>query len=134
MERFCARLPEYQRQAGKTPSLRISLMLSQAPPYQEHLASDPQCPGREEDGVSERGGHHGFSLRILDSPGELQSGSGYWAQAVQVREAGHASTQVPSSSSFLLAGTTWFAWAKRAPWPSWTSCKFCHLLAYVYTV
>lgn len=38
------------------------------------------------------------------------------------------------SSSCLLAGTTWFAWAKRPPWPSWTSCKFCHLLAYVYTV
>lgn len=68
---FCAHLPEYQRQAEKTPYLRTPLMPSRVPPYQERPTSDPQCPGGEEDGVSDSGGHYGNSLRILESPAAL---------------------------------------------------------------
>lgn len=46
-------------------------MPSRDPPYQERPTSDPQCPGGEEDGVSDSGGHYGNSLRILESPAAL---------------------------------------------------------------
>lgn len=110
-------------------------MPSRVPPYQDRPASDPQCPGAEVDGVSKRGwgitaSFSGFWSQQLSS----SRAQGTWCGLYRAEKQATPPAGLHPSSSFLFAGTPWSAWAKRSPWASWTSCKFYHLLAYVYTV